>query len=817
MNFRLTATFFAVVLALVVGLLVLVLVEPGPGGLGSDTLLPELRTTPEKEIDTVELTRTPPAGGAKQTLTFARQPNGKWTLAKPFPAKVDSFLIDAVVRDLVRLKPTSYGELTENLTIHGLDEPTYSATLRAGDKSAAVNFGVAAAGGRPVVFVTTSAVPRRPLAVLRADLAALLKDSAAGKDGEFNALAKWLPDFRVRRPLGSDIRDAAEELTAVKLTYNGLELALGRKPGEGWAFVAPAGFGEAEELGDPAAQSPSSPFTGVRPLLTALTNLQVAGADDYLEAPGDLAQYGLAPGDPGAVRVELSGKAGGEAVVLGKAVEVNGKPTTPAKVYARTEGDGGVMMATFDRLDALKATIRNPADLRDKDLIPDYARGKIDAIDLTVGQTLTRLRKVKVPGEATPQWVVYGGPAPVLAKNSEVEQILGELSKPRVAREVLSAPYDAVFAEPEHKATVKAWSNGLAAVKPPEAKLEPGQFPPEPTPAGKPFDFVFGKTEGDSVFVRRTVDGRTADVKVPAALAVTVARPRGELIDPKFSGFTPKAATRLTFGRGDVAYDIEKNAAGDWTFVKPDDLKGKRADPEGVANLLAMLAALGGRVVNEDPSSFDLKKLGLDPAAPRLRVTVQVPDAANQQRVYEFGNDAEDGKAVVVRQAGRPFVVHAPREVYDALATADLRDRTLYEIDAAKVKRLKIRGWQAATGTLQTYQFEKGASGWAAVAPAGFPADPGKVERLVAALARPRVDRYAGPPTPGQGVSVDANPNAFEFTLESDGAPTVALVSGNKADAGKDFVTASTTPNLVGVLDFAGIQQLIEKPESLAR
>jgi hypothetical protein len=816
MNFRLTATLFVLVLALVVGLLVLVLVEPGPGGLGADTLLPELRTVAEKDVDALVLTRTPPAGGADQTLTFARV-NGKWTLTQPFPAKVDSFLIDAAVRDLSRLKPTAYGELTDNLTLHGLDKPTYTATLKAGDKSSTVSFGQSALGAKPVVFVTSSAAPQRPLAVLRSDVAALVKDSAASKAGSFNAVAKWLPDFRTRRPLGSDLRDAAGELTAIKLNYGGQALALARKPGEGWVFTAPAGFGEAEEAGDSVAQAPSAPFTGVRPLMTALTSLQVGSADDYLESPGDPAQYGLAPGDASAVRIELTGRSGSEAVVLGKPVEVNGKPTTPAKVYARTEGDGGVMMVTFDRLEALKATVRNPADLRDKDLIPESARGKVDAIDLTVGQTLTRLRKVRVPGEANPQWVVYGGPAPVLAKNAEVEQILGELSKPRVVREVLSAPYDAVFAEKERKATVKAWAGGLAEAKPPEAKLEPGQFPPEPTPAGTPMEFVFVKAEGDSVFVRRTAGGRTADVKVPASLAVAVERPRGELIDPKFSGFTPKAATRLTFTRGDSPFDIERNAAGDWLFVKPDGVKGRKADSEGVANLLAMLAALGGRVVSEDPSSFDLKKLGLDPAAPRLRVTVQVQDAANQQRVYEFGNDAEDGKAIVVRQAGRPYVVQTPRAVYDALATADLRDRTLYDLDPAKVKRLKIRGWADITGAIQTYQFEKKPTGWVALTPPNFPVDPGKVERLAAALARPRVDRYVGDPKLEHHVNIDVNPKAFEFTLESDGAPTVALVFGNKADAGKVFATASTTPGLVSVLDIGGIQALLEKPESLTK
>ncbi len=815
MNFRLTATFFALVLALVVGLLVLVLTDPGKGGLNDDTMMPELRAFKEKDVDAVELTRATAAGNTEEKLAFARVADGKWELKEPFAAKVDSAVVESIIRDLFRLKPTAYGDLTDNLTLHGLDRPTYRVTLRKGDKASGLNVGLSTLGARPVTFVTTSGKPSRPLAVLRSELASLWRESAARQDGEASKLGKWLPDFRLRKPLGSDLRDAPLEATALKLVSGPQQVALNRPVGGVWTFTDPANFGEAEEVGDSAAQPPAAAFTGVRPLLSALTAMQVAGVDDYLEAPGDLAQYGLKPGDPNAVRVELTSRSGVEALTLGKPVEADGKPVSPAKVYAKIDGDSGVMVATFDRLDALKATIRGPGELRNKDLLAESSRGKIDAIDLTVGTTLTRLRKVNLAGEATPQWVLYGGATPMTARAAEVEKLLAALAKPRVVREVLSAPYDPVFAEAEKKATLRVWGGGLDGVKPPAVKLEVGQYPAEPVPAGTPTELTFGKSEGDIVFVRRLSEGKSADMKVPDVLLGMVTRSRGDFIDPKFRSFKPPEVSRVTFNRGAEAFDLEKDAAGNWVFAKPDAAKGRTADAERVATILGQLSVLGGRVVSETPTPDELKKYGLDPAAPRLRVTLAVADASNKERVNDFGNDADDGKAIYVRQAGKPFVVQAPRGAFDTLAAGDLRDRTLFTLDPAKVKRLKIRGWQAVKGALTTYQLERAPAGW--TGPAGVAIDPAKVEQLVALLAKPRVESFVGDVKPEHGVYIDSNPTGFEFTLESDGAPTVALVLGNKSDAGKVFATASTTLGVVGVLEAAAIRPLIEKPESLAK
>jgi hypothetical protein len=814
MNFRLTAIFFAIVLALVVGLLVLVLTDSGPGTLTGEALLQEFAGYKEKDIDTIEMTRTSGVSNAEEKLVFIRSAGSQWALKEPFAAKVDSLLLDNVVRELFAIKPTLYGDLTDNLTLHGLDKPTFRIVLKKGDRVSGLNLGFSNLGSRPVAFVTTMANPKRSLAVLRNDIGSLFRDSAAKQEGEGSKLAKWLPDYRVRKPLGSEVRDAAMEASTFKVTQGPAEIAFDRPTGSSWKFTNPATFGDAEEVGDSAVQQPTAAFTGVRPLLNALSSMQVASVEDYLENPGDLATYGLKPGDPNIVRVEFKTRSGVDVISLGKPVEVAGKPTSPAKVYAKLDGDPGVMLVTFDKYDAIKATLKNPAELRNKDLLAESQKTKIDAFDLAFNKTVMKFRKVSVLGDPGTSWVIYGGPTPVFAKASDVESLLTVITRPRVAKEVLSSPYDAVFTEAEKKGTLTVWRDGLAGLVP--AKLEPGQLPPEPAVKGTPAEFIFGKIEADNIFVRRNVDGKTADVKLAETIMSLVAKPRSEWIDPKWKSFVTTSVSRVTFNRGAEAYDIERDASNQWVFAKPEAMKGKFADADRVDAIVGRLSTLAcERVISEAPTPDELKKFNLDLATPRVRVTLALKDPADKERSYDFGAETEDKKSVFVRIAGKPMISTVVRGITDMVLNEDLRDSLLYRVDAAKVKKLKIRGWKAATGALVVYDLEKTSGTWKAITPTGVTLDNAKVDALVQFLAKPKVDQYIGLPVAEHGVSVDTNPAAFEFTLESDGAPTVALVTGNLAEGGRHFVTASTTTNLIGVINAAAMLKFIEKPTNL--
>src|SRR4051812_47957373 len=105
MNFRLTAVFLGVVLALLAGLLILFMVEDdkdaAAAGEGLMTPLTSAGVT-EKEIDTVEMVRTAPA---EQRLVFSKVGEGRWQLTQPTTAKVDSPAVEGLIRDLFRAKP----------------------------------------------------------------------------------------------------------------------------------------------------------------------------------------------------------------------------------------------------------------------------------------------------------------------------------------------------------------------------------------------------------------------------------------------------------------------------------------------------------------------------------------------------------------------------------------------------------------------------------------------------------------------------------------------------------------------------------------
>lgn len=827
MNFRSTAILFGLVLALVAAVLVALLIDDDKSATAADAgLMEPLAKTgvKEKDVDTIELVRTEPA---EEKVKFVKVAEGKWELAEPFTGKADSFAVQGLVGDLFRARPVKYAELTENLSLHGLDKPSVRVTLKSQGKEETVNLGLTTIGGEnAVTFVTTSANPKRPLAVKRADLAGLFRDAARTKDGPAWQLAKWLADYRPRKLLAADVRDPMSELQSVKVVAGGKEVALTRGAGGAWTFASPPGWGEADDLGESAPQPTTAPFTGVRPLLNVLTALQ-AGPDDYIEKPADLAQYGLRPGDPGIVRVEVAGKSGPPEVLLfGKPVEAKkDQPAGAPQVYAQLQGDPAVIKVATDRVEALRQTALNPGDLRNKDLISPSRRDRIDAIDLTVGATTVKLRKVAT-GLEPPKWVLYGGPGdPQDARQTEVAALLGALTRPRAAREVLTAPNDVAFADPEKKATVKVWVDGQEKPEKSEKPPEPGKLPPEPklNPKSTPVELVFGKKEADTVFVRRTTEAGKADLKLPDAALALVTKTRLEFLDPKVKSFDTSSAQRLAFNRGPVPFELVKAAGSTgWAFEKPDDRKGKPADEGKVSNLLGLLASLYvDRVVLEQPKPDDLKRLGLDPAAPRAKVTVVLSDPADKERVYYFGTETEDKKWVHATQAGRPLVFLAAKTTVDKFLTEDLRDATLFRLDFGTLKRVKVRGWKGlVTQDPLVLQFEKQAAGWAAVPPTqpGYQPDPAKLTALLQSLAAPRAEAFVDVGAkPQHGLDVAQNPDGLEFTFEPEKGPAVTLVLGAKADGGKVYGASSAAPGEVFTIDAGPIRKFLDKPASLQK
>lgn len=807
MNFRLTAALFFGVVVLVAALLVTALTdEDSPTADGG--LVPALASAglKDKDVDAVELVRTQPA---EEKLLFVKGPDGKWALKEPHPAKVEGYQIDRLVADLFQAKPVPDPELSTNLASHGLAPATFRATVKAGDKSATVNIGDTTRGGeKAVTYAVTSDNPEKPVAVRRSDLTGLFRDGARSEPGDAAKSAKWLADFRSRRVLGGDLRDPVADLAAAKISAGGKELALTHAPGKPWVFAAPAGYGEADTNG--ASVPTPDVFTGVRPLLNALTAFQVSGASDFIEKPDDLAKYGLNADNPNLVRVELISASGPpEVLFLGKPVEQDGKPVTPPKVYARTEGDPAVFTLGTDKVDALRTTVGRPDELRNKDVLAETLRDRVDAIDLTVGSQTVKLRKVAVG--TGPRWVLYGGPNdPQEAKQPAVTDLLTALTRPRIAKDILTAPDDAAFAPAEQKAAVKLWTGGV-----PGAKAEGDKLPAEPTPTGTPVELVFGKKDADAVLLRRVADGTKTDLKVPDSLLAAAAKGRLDFAEIKLQSFQLPDATKLVLQRGSDRLEVNLTD-GKWTFAEPVARKGQPADADRVSGLLTVLATLSPvKAVSEEPTPDELKRWGLDPATPRLKAAVGLKEG---EIGFEFGNETEDKLYAYARQTGKPVVFTVPKVIADRLLSDDLRDRTIYRIDPDKATGLKIRGWKGPAG-VQTLEFAKAGADWSAKAPAGFALDTVKLGALLAALAAPRADEYLGPGKVEYGLSVDQNPDAVELTIQFPApTPAVTLVLGGKTpDGGRVYAASSAIPGEAVSFDPSAIRPFVKKPDSLKK
>ncbi len=828
MNFRFTAFLLG---AVVLGLAILALVTYfDTDKVGTDGLMGPFTKTglKESDVDTVEILRSEPT---EEKLVFAKLGEGRWELRQPVVAKIDPLAVEGIVKMLFKAKPTNYAGLTDNLGQHGLSKPSIRITLKRGsDTTATVSVGDTTIGGSEAhTFVTTAENPDRPIALRTSDLRPLFRESAVGKDGAAWQLAKGLTDFRSRRLLGADIASPDTGIESVTLKRGAATLKLTRTS-SGWRFDEPAGLGDADPAGDTISRT--DVFTGVRPLLNAILSLQATGVGDYIEGvpPSGWAKYGLDEGDPAVLRVEIkpTGAAPAETLLIGKRVEKDNKPIEPTKVYCRLLGDSAAIVVPSDRIDAIAATIANPAEMRNKDLIDAEKKEMIDAIDIAQGAAKFKLRRI---GTGTPaQWAIYGGtpegrwatyagPSNAADARASVSQLLDALTKPRAAKAVLSNAAPELFATAT--ASVKVWTNAVT----PSASA-PGDDPPaEPALKGDPsFEFKLGKVDTDVAYLKRTVAGQTVDYQIPLALVAALMRPRMDYVDPRAGTFAMVNVSRVAFNRGAEAFEIVRagppgrgvDPFGRWEFAKPDARKGKGADGATIPQLLQQLAAQqAAKLVTDAPTPDELTRWGL--AAPRMKVTVAQEKAP--ERTYEFGNDTEDKKGVYFRVGGKPFAFAAPKELFDLLAAADLRDRTLFRFDPVKVTRLEITAWKtlSTTGKPSLVKLERQGTTWVALEPKDFPVDQRKVIDLLLALEAPRASEYVPGLTAEMGLDVEAG--AFQVLIVSD-APAPALQAGllkiGKEDAGKTNLYAFGSP-FEGVvkIDASKFRSFVEGPASL--
>lgn len=826
MNFRLPAILFGGVA--VAGLLLLWQSFGGPDENQPETGDLVLTTLVGEKADAVTEVELEKPDGSKVVLR--RSGKDDWVVdAPPVKARADKAAVEGVISAVLGLRAVQYGELRESPGIHGLDKPL-KITLRAGEgKSETVSVGdVTVGGSKAVGFVSTAARPR-PMAVAKSSLDALFKD--AGKTvGHAAELARWTADYRTKTVFAADARASGDDVTDLKLTRGDKTLALTRTKAGGWEFTEPK-WGDAATSPD-AAAAPGS-LTGVRPLLAGLTGLSAGAADDFLDTPADLAQYGLNPGNPDRVRVELKLRDGKtEVAFIGKKVDGDKKDDKKdafappgGKVYVQLEGTPGVIRASAASLDGLAAVVSDPTALRDRDLLRDDLKTRLDAIDITTGGQTVQLRK------GGGDWRLAGGPNDPQAANQTLAKTLIDLvTQPRLVKEFPKEKNDAAFAGSELRAEVKLYADALEPPTDPKAA-------PKLKADAKATVLQFGKKDASGVWVRRTRPGEAPGdfiipdkVKVGGAATETevisaVAKTRFDYLDPTLPGFSSFQANKLTITEGaTVKNEVEKEKVTGptepgWKYVKPDPMKGKSADAGTINDLLTLLSTQQATRFVRELGDADKGKekdvyggYGLAAEAPRLKVVVglDVPAPGNE-RVYFLGNETEDKQSVYARVEGRPVVFTVPKAVvYERLATADLRDRTLVRFDASKLVGVTVRGWKDATGgEVLSREFRKEGGGWVAKQPPGFNLDPVKVDEFVRAVQGLRVkDFREGGEHPDHRV--DPNVNGFEITLDMESGEDYIVSLGAEVDGG-----AARIVRVVTVFGGNRVQMVTLPPDAL--
>jgi hypothetical protein len=813
MNFRLTAILLSSIL--IVGVILLVLTFSGEGeSVPGDVLMEELAALKPEDIDVVELERE---DGTK--LKLVRPVKDRWEVEwdaattsggkQHFTARADASTVNELVADLLKARPTKHPELSTNPAAHGLAPPGLKVTLRQGsERSSTINFGDVTSGGKAVAFVTTSARPNRPLATPRSGVDGLFRST--GGMGKAVDLSKWASDFRVKNVFGET--NSIDMVSAVTLSSKGKTLGLARA-GAGWEFTNPSGWGAADVAGDDRS-SPPTAITGVSQLINTLTNLQAGSAADFIEGPTkeQFKEHGLEEGNLDIMRVEVVNRNNEKQIAfIGKReAAAPGAPPSPSgaasdKVWVRVEGQPGVVRANAPaRIGGLASVIDNPDPLRDRTLLA-FDRTRIDGIDIAGGVTLRKTGN---------EWKLFGPPTPAEPQSTNaqaVNRILEVLTERRTIRTFLPLS-DANFPPNSTQVEVKVWADGFEDSTDPKTE-------PKMRDKAQPVTLLFGKSEGDSVFVRRVMpDGAKADfilpakVKVglaatePVSLVESVKKTRLDLLNPTLKSFSPEVVNRLTV-TGTANYELVREESKDssatsdrWTYAAPADKKGQVADAGAVAEMLRVLGTTNSvtRFVNELPDEAALISYGFNtpkapakdaPPSPRLKVVVGLKSEADKERVYEFGTPTADPNFVHARQAGRAAVFTVPRLVHDTFAAPDLRDRHIFHFDIASVTGVELKGW-GKSGKVSELHAEKGKDGvWVTKSPptpAGFELDPAKLTTFLDLLAKTRVKSFVpGTAQPEHGFGNEKE--YLQIVLKSATGPILALNLGASTPDGQAY------------------------------
>lgn len=784
------------------------------------------------DVDRVEIKRVRPN---EETLVFAKDPESSdWRIVEPRSLRAGPAVGD-LVSEILNATRDQEADLPANAAAAGLEPPAEVVTLKKGDeRSLQLNVGNASSeSSTAVIYVSTPERPKEIIPVLRSKLAMVLKDVNAFRDPYLLAVSTSDYQFVKLTLDKTDKKDAPKGSLVLSKKEEGL-----------WEYKDPEGYDGSAEEGDAGAPSdPHKPPSGVNGLLKELADLRVENSDktsDFVEDDAkDLSKYNLDPTKSDVLvidvdRVESIAKEGAGKpktapvkLLVGVGKKVDDKTD---KYYAALQGEHGnsVVKIAAGGPDSIELLFKDPTLLCNHNLAALGAFKKPVAVNVTNASGKLEFRREN--GDSL-DWRLYRDGEEVAADGQAVSAFVNQLVQPNQVRAFLDpkTANDEKLGLKTPSAVVSIWTEGV--VKEEEKKDDakdkdkaPDKEPKKPKlvlekdKADKPAArLTFGAVEDKLVVVKREANHKdwseSALVKAPDLLLTQAQAGPLAYYDkklPKFSqGFDlpDKGVVKLTLDRNGEHFVLSRSDAkpeSPWKFEEPKELAGRKADPAAVESILTTLDGLRAtRLVAENPKEEALdKEYGLK--TPALQAVVTKDDKTSY--TYDFGKDTADGGEYAL-QSQRPKMVFVVNKFDLDPLQKELQDRTIFAFDPAKVKALKMTGWQKTSGQVLTRDLErKDDKTWTVKDPANLAMNFDKVNKLVEDLSHLQAERFV---TKNAAVKAafdkDELKSVFtvEMTVEGEKEPLVLKVvdlTGDKTLPEADRQVYAATPKLPGEL-----------------
>lgn len=700
MNFKSTALLFGLLLAMLWTFGLMLAVKRSSAD--DNAILPSLQGDSDIVIDSVTITKDKDKKSEKVVFTKDKD---NWRMQQPPLAtsvRVESFKVSQIVNQVKDARRDDEADPTSNLSFYDLDRPGMVVTLKGRvqrkkddetvkgpEKEWKLNIGKDQGG---FVYVTSSDRPSKVAAIRKSAL-----DSVFFTDPNSLRPKNMLDVIESTARLIDIKRNKSDSAAAAELEF--------RKNDDGtWRFVKP-NYGLADAEGPKAPESklavtpPPKQEGGVKGLLTAISNIRVAADADFVPlSDAAMASYGLEDGKEN-LRIVVSStlekkdddkkedkkddkKAEKKEESAREALLIGFKVQGQDQYYARLSTDQGVQKIDAKLLEPIFAALKDPGKLRSRDLIPAETKN-VDAIDLRQGKDLNVLVKLRRPDEKT--WQIYFGSEAKKADDKAVQSLIEALQAKREVKDFIDiSDADAKKKDAELGFTPPAaeailYSEGLEKPKDEkkddkekdkdkdekkeenkdEKKDKKDQEPKLKKDAKPLATLVFGKVDGDLVYVKRTTqDGGVARMQVSKSVFDKAFPAQGAIafLDSSLPVLDDFKVTGLELERGKDKIVVTRGRGEQsdrWLLKDLKDYAGKNfADAPQMNTVLSMLGNLRvQKWLEKIGPKDDLDKYGL--AKPDVTVTVnlgkdQLTPANISAIVGLFATGTADGAIVGV-------------------------------------------------------------------------------------------------------------------------------------------------------------------------